>query len=147
MRVSIKSILHLMILSLGLIQTSSCTNNGSPIQSISHGKCFGMCSGYCYVEDTYYSQKIIRHSKANRIKLPEKFDTLSFSEKKWNHLLSTFDLAKFKKLPETIGCPDCADGGAEWIAIKTNDNVYKVSFEYNSNVDGLNELLKLMRKN
>ena len=34
-------------------------------------------------------------------------------------------------MPETIGCPDCADGGAEWIEIKlANGEKHKVTFEY-----------------
>ena len=49
-------------------------------------------------------------------------------------------------LDERIGCPDCADGGSEWIEIGTKNKIYKVTFEYGDSLKGLDELLKLVRE-
>ncbi len=49
----------------------------------------------------------------------------------WNSFLTEIDVNSFFSMPETIGCPDCADGGAEWIEIKlANGEKHKVTFEY-----------------
>ena len=40
------------------------------------------------------------------------------------------DEDKVMALPERIGCPDCADGGAEWVIITVGDKTHKVVFEY-----------------
>ena len=36
----------------------------------------------------------------------------------------------FRNLEEVIGCPDCTDGGVEWIEITTSELSHKVTFEY-----------------
>ena len=46
----------------------------------------------------------------------------------------------FFELPETIGCPDCADGRAEWLEIELmNGEKHKVTFEYRNEPASLND--------
>ncbi len=49
----------------------------------------------------------------------------------WDSFKKTVDLNDFFSLPEIIGCPDCADGGAEWLEIEDfSGKKYKVTFEH-----------------
>lgn len=53
----------------------------------------------------------------------------------------------FLELKETIGCPDCADGGAEWLEISTKNNTHKVTFEYlNNKIPELEDILTTIRE-
>ncbi len=45
-------------------------------------------------------------------------------------LKNELNINKISSLPEVIGCPDCADGGAEWIAINADGKQYKITYEY-----------------
>jgi hypothetical protein len=49
---------------------------------------------------------------------------------KWADLVSAIDLEAFENLDEVIGCPDCTDGGAEWLEIVTLKGRHKVTYEY-----------------
>lgn len=52
----------------------------------------------------------------------------------------------FFELPEVIGCPDCEDGGAEWVEMKLqNGDKHKVYFEYLREPDVLKKLLAKLR--
>ena len=64
----------------------------------------------------------------------------------WQEIInaaSNFDA--FKNLNEVYGCPDCADGGAEFIEIIKNEEVHRVTFEYNKSVQRFEKLIELMR--
>ena len=57
-------------------------------------------------------------------------ETLNIAD--WNAMQLNININDFFELPETIGCPDCADGGAEWLEIDlANGKTHKVTFEYN----------------
>jgi hypothetical protein len=43
------------------------------------------------------------------------------------------------------GCPDCADGGAEWVAIQTPDQTIQTTYEYGHNLERIGELQKELR--
>lgn len=120
------------------------------IVTIKHGSSFGMCNGYCFNEYSYNESSAIKYSKGwGRTDLsnyPDKFDTTDFSSKDWDKLLLTIDTAKFYALPEIIGCPDCADGGAEWVEIVTKDKTVKVTFEFGNNITEISGLLTLLRE-
>ena len=52
------------------------------------------------------------------------------NEKAWDSLTAAVDKRSFEKLDSIIGCPDCADGGAEWIQIEYGGKKKKVTFDY-----------------
>lgn len=135
-----------------LMTSSKCeeAKGQDTIMRISHGSSFGMCMGYCFNELTYTKSDKIKYSKAyGRTPVadyPDKFDSLTMDPAIWKDLISKIDTAVFYKLPERIGCPDCADGGAEWIEIQTVDKTYRVTFEYGKNVSEIDLLLQALRK-
>jgi hypothetical protein len=48
-------------------------------------------------------------------------------------------------LPATMGCPDCTDGGAEWLIIGTKNSEWKVEFDYGSDTVTTKKLLSIIR--
>ena len=48
-------------------------------------------------------------------------------------------------MDEIIGCPDCADGGAEWIEITSGETSHKVTFEYNKSPDVFKSYIEILR--
>ena len=109
-----------------------------------------MCNGYCFKENTYTSEDFIHCEKAfgrtNPKDFPEKMDSISISPKEWEDIISKIDLEKFYAEQETIGCPDCADGGSEWIEIATTDKIYRVTFEFGQPSEGLKSIYSALRK-
>ena len=59
--------------------------------------------------------------------------------------MELIDLMAIGDLPETIGCPDCADGGGEWIQVFTPMGEARVTFPFGDNVDSISPLLKKIR--
>lgn len=65
----------------------------------------------------------------------------------WNYFKEELDLNTFFGFPETIGCPDCADGGAEWIEIELNDGEkHKVTFEFHDEPSELENYVTRLRE-
>lgn len=57
------------------------------------------------------------------------------------------NLNDFFKLSETIGCPDCADGGAEWVEVEyVSGKKHRVTFEYMKEPDELKDYLIGLRE-
>ncbi len=120
----------------------------SNIEYIKTGTSFGHCLGYCQEIFTITSDKINYVAKINGEPLPaypEITRNDPFTETDYNNLVKLIDLNNFKTLPERIGCPDCADGGAEWIEIKYGNTVKKVEFEFNKPIDKITSLLEKLR--
>ena len=50
------------------------------------------------------------------------------------------DVAAITRLEGVHGCPDCADGGAEWIEIDTGSGPIRVTFEFGDTLPGIGPL-------
>lgn len=100
------------------------------VDSISYGTSFGMCVGYC-INTLSISNEKVTFSKSKNGQAPDtKTCTATIAASDLDAIKGLMDVDKVIKLPETIGCGDCADGGAEWVAITTNGKTHKVAFEY-----------------
>lgn len=121
----------------------------NPIKYIKHGTNFGMCKGYCFNETQIDSIRTILYSKSRNKGLKnndqDKMDTLKSETSKWNLLIKNIDLNTFYQLPKKMGCPDCNDGGKEWIEIGTENKIYKVEFEYGKEIESIKDFLKILR--
>jgi hypothetical protein len=115
---------------LSLCFTACKKSDDKNLENISYGTSFNMCVGYCHNELTVYGNKATmtrlnaRDAKATK-KCESSIDENEFEEIK--KLLATDEVYK---LPKSIGCPDCADGGAEWVAFKIDGKEYKTTYEY-----------------
>lgn len=68
-----------------------------------------------------------------------------FQQDEWNAILNEINLKMFYSLKDIYGCPDCVYGGAEWISIKEGSTAHKVTFDYGSEVKGIEKLILLLR--
>ena len=55
------------------------------------------------------------------------------------------DLPTLQSYEDVIGCPDCADGGAEWIEVVTSDGSKKITFESGDSLDTIHPLIDRLR--
>ncbi|MCU0392979.1 MAG: hypothetical protein MUE81_17860 [Thermoflexibacter sp.] len=113
---------------------------------IKGGSSFGMCIGHCITELEISDQTAIMHRKAWRSKIADKTCQRAISSTEWQTLVSKVNFAKMKNLPEVIGCPDCADGGKEWIEIVYGEQVKRVTFEFGKEVPEIQDLINEVRK-
>jgi hypothetical protein len=122
-----------LFLSLILLSIISCKNSSHQplIQQISFGSSFGECTGYCKNEMALDSGKItIKRSGWNNTVKPIFCEVLQ-DKNVLNNLSKKIDAVSFFNMQEVWGCPDCADGGAEWIEITLRSGKkHKVTFEY-----------------
>ncbi|MBC8311924.1 MAG: hypothetical protein H8E72_06430 [Candidatus Marinimicrobia bacterium] len=117
--------------------------------TINSGTSFGECWGYCL------SELDLQGTNANFTiygwwEDDPDFPTLSIDSSisidEWNEILDVFDFDEYMQLDEMYGCPDCADGGSEWIEI-THDGITKrVTFEANDSIPGHDELVIQLRE-
>lgn len=131
-----KTILYLLVISFfGL--SFSCEED-SPVENfeqigiveINYGKSFGECQGYCIydLKMTSESANYVSYGWTDDLSYPDINCTTTTHD--WDMLSGSINLTTFLALDETIGCPDCADGGAEWIEVVHDQGRYKVTFEY-----------------
>jgi hypothetical protein len=64
----------------------------------------------------------------------------------WNELQALIDLAKFRELPATLGQPDAADQGGEWVEITVGGEAKRIDLELNASVPEVDALLQKLRK-
>ncbi len=113
---------------------------------IRYGTSFGFCIGYCH-EQLTITPNSSRYDKTawnNEDEYPPKECKGNYSQ--WQQLNDRIDLKAFYDLPATIGCPDCADGGAEWVEIATESKTHRVTFEYNKAPAAMNRYITLLRE-
>jgi hypothetical protein len=118
------------IFTLSFIFSCAKKEDNNKIVQIKYGIFAGMCIGYCRWDLTIKSGEITY----NRSGWVDSIETITCTEipeyENWESVKTGLNIYLFFKLPETIGCPDCADGGAEWIEIELeNGDKHKVTFE------------------
>jgi len=105
-----------------------------------------MCVGHCKNELTVQenSSSLVRSSWNND--LEPIICPIEVTDDEWNLLLQAVDHEELEALPDIIGCPDCADGGAEWVSIQTADGFQKkVTFEYTKTPASIAPLVERLR--
>ncbi|MNK02176.1 hypothetical protein D3C87_199960 [compost metagenome] len=139
------------LLSLLLVATACNTTkpaaSADVIISVMHGTHFGHCRGYCR-KDVIFSEKQVSYieSSVDTKSNPDKKENFDLSAGKWKNITDKIDWNKFQKLEERYGCPDCADGGSEYIEITTASGTKRVTIEFNKESPELEPLLKELRK-
>jgi hypothetical protein len=115
---------------------------------IRSGTSFGMYAGYCYSEVTIAAEAttVARKSFRDKNNHPDKQCTVPAGQDDWQQLQRLINREALQELPETIGCPDCADGGAEWIEIEEGENTCRITFEYNTDIPEIGPLLNKVRE-
>jgi hypothetical protein len=116
------------------------------VDSIGYGSSFGMCAGYCNHSLTISDNKVTFVKKTNRQTPPDtKTCTSTLTDSEEKALKDLMENSKIATLPKTIGCPDCADGGAEWVSVNSGSKEYKVVFEYGKEPKELTAIVEKLR--
>ena len=145
-----KKIVFLLLLStvfLSCVKEEN-TTISTEVVSINYGTSFGECIGYCNNNITVTDTNVLLEKKgwSNIVTLPEVTETTVVTAAVLQELFEKVDFDAFLNLEEVIGCPDCADGGAEWVEIITEDQSYKVTYEYFNEPEVLKELAAALRE-
>lgn len=121
----------------------------SPVTRIVSTTSFGMCMGYCRtrLELTETQFVLIREPGGRGAPtLPVQRFTATPAAGEWQQLATLAASARFAGLPETIGCPDCADGGAESLAVSGTSGEKLVNFDHGADITELQPLLTRVRE-
>lgn len=139
----------LSILTLLLVASVGCspTDPDSATRDvIVHGVSFNMCTGYCSsvleIEDTTVTLTETSRDSRN---FPRRIRTLHLTAEEAAHLRQLADTAALSRVAGTHGCPDCADGGAEWIEIHVQSTTIRTTYDYGPNLEPIIELQEQLR--
>ena len=137
---------------LVLVTFGRCTQNKAvpaEVQSdtliIRTGTSFGFCVGYCQKEYVFNETGVTLTQTSRSPTESVKTCQTTGSQADWNTLKAAANVTLFSKQPERIGCPDCADGGAEFIELQTGDQKHRVTFEFGKTIPGLEPLVDALR--
>lgn len=111
----------------------------------SFGKCLGYCQSELEIQGTAVSYKQSGWDAGHR-NLPDRLYTDSISVDEWDALVEALDWQVFTELDSVIGCPDCADGGAEWLDITYFGQKHRVTFDYGAEVTPIQTFLAKVRE-
>lgn len=142
------SLMSLFVAVVALVACAGETAQPSRIDRILATTSFGMCAGYCITQleitpATAVLERLPGGRGGNSVP-PQRFE-LKLSAAEWQEIARLADPASFNGLPDVIGCPDCADGGAESIEIFGPGVRKSVKFDHGANVPQLQPLLDRVR--
>jgi hypothetical protein len=117
--------------------------------TITYGTSFGMCTGDCYKETSITEDEAVLTvasygnppNNGSEVRASKELSTQEFERIK-----DMVEMSAFIILPDRIGCPDCTDGGAEFIEISTVDFQKKVTFEYLDEPSRISDLVVELRE-
>ncbi len=132
---------------------SSCQISGSEgvvgrTTELRSGFSFGECLGYCRAELT------INRSNSVLIRKTWDWDREDFPDQQieretqavvWDNLVGFIDFVVIQAMDDVYGCPDCADGGSEWIAVTHDGETKKITFEFGSVLEPIAQLVDSLR--
>ncbi len=115
---------------------------------INSGTSYGECWGYCVFELELDNSNALFTASSWGSWYDEFLDLLledNLSQEAWQQLVTLIDFEYFQSLDDVYGCPDCADGGAEFIEIIYDGVAKQVTFDAYTEIDGIQELTILLR--
>ena len=131
---------------------SACTTAPVPeqaqVRQVVSTTSFGMCVGYCStrLELSEAGAVLTRSSRGGRggASLPDQRFAAPLSAGEWQEIAQLAANARIAALPDTIGCPDCADGGAESLTI-SGAQERTITFEHGATIAQAQPLLERVR--
>ena len=121
-----------------VLLTSACYSSTGDVETnalaaasvIRYGTSFGMCAGYCREDLQIDGSQIKLTRQSWDPRQPAQVAEQAISEDAWRKLQATLNGVAMAEMDSVYGCPDCADGGAEWVEIETGDAKKRVTFEF-----------------
>ena len=121
----------------------------SSVRQVVSTTSFGMCAGYCStrLEISEGQAILVRSSHGGRgaEELPEQRFTKALTPSEWQEIAHLAENTKLDGLPPVVGCPDCADGGAESLMIEGSAGAKTISFEHGATIEQAQPLLERVR--
>ena len=107
---------------------------------INSGTSYGECWGYCVFElQLDNSNALFTASGWGWYEFPDLLLEDNLSQEMWQQIIELIDFEYFQSLDGVYGCPDCADGGAEFIEIIYDGVIKLVTFDAYTEIDGIQE--------
>lgn len=133
-------------MALALAGCATATTAPTEVRQIVSTTSFGMCVGYCStrLEISEGQAVLIRDGRSGRgsAELPDQRFTQTLTQAEWQEFARLAAATDLSGLPPTIGCPDCADGGAESLSI---NGASAVTFDFGADVAPAQALLERVR--
>ncbi|MFZ2030121.1 MAG: hypothetical protein WAU68_07435 [Vitreimonas sp.] len=136
---------------LALALAACVTNPTTPqaqVRQVVSTTSFGMCVGYCStrLEISESGAVLTRSARGGRggAALPDQRFEEHLTAGEWREISQLAARANLSGLPDTIGCPDCADGGAESLTI-AGASARTITFEHGARVEEAQPLLERVR--
>jgi len=126
------------------IQSRDLSDQGDIKPVIKTGTSAGFCLGYCSKEFVITPEKITYTQSGRDVANITK--EIPFSKAAWKELEALIDFKKFNSLPDSIGCPGCADAPVEFIEITKGDTTKKIQFEVIGDAPEIKELIMALHK-
>jgi hypothetical protein len=133
---------------LGLAACGNETMEASGVERVVSTTSFGMCMGYCSTRlEISEGQAVLVREGGGRggPTLPAQRATATLDAREWQEIARLAAAAKYDGLPAVIGCPDCADGGAESLTVESPTGNKTVSFDHGAKIEALQPLLDRVR--
>jgi len=121
-------------------------NNEGKDGIISSGSSFGECIGYC-IQELVVSSETVTYTSCvwDSAGSPDLVYQTVLTATEWEDLVSLADLSALQAFEDVIGCPDCADGGSEWIKFESKAGSKQIIFEYGDTLSGIQPLIEQLR--
>jgi len=126
------------------VQSRDLSDQGDIKPVIKTGTSAGFCLGYCSKEFVITPEKITYTQSGRDVANITK--EIPFSKAAWKELEALIDFKKFNSLPDSIGCPGCADAPVEFIEITKGDTTKKIQFEVIGDAPEIKELIMALHK-
>ena len=118
----------------------------SPEAVIRTGTSFGFCAGYCNTElEIRTAQARFTRTGRDPQQNPPQVTQVELTSAQLARIRSLAGSVAFADLKDVYGCPDCADGGAEWVELDTGALRKRVTFEHGAGPPELQPLLQELR--
>jgi hypothetical protein len=124
------------------------TTSSVAVSQIVSTTSFGMCQGYCSTRlEISAGQAVLIREPGGRgpRTLPTQRFTATLTPIEWEEISRLAAGTDLSHLPPVIGCPDCADGGAESLTIARGGETRSVSFDHGATVEPAQLLLERVR--
>ena len=145
-----------MLLPIAALAMAACASSPAPsaanVTRVVSTTSFGMCIGYCTtrLELTEGQAVLIREPRGgrggaiNHHAEPQRFSR-PLSGAEWRDIQRLAAQTDLTAVPDVVGCPDCADGGAEGLTIEGPSGAESVSLEFRADLPQAQALLNRVR--
>jgi hypothetical protein len=135
----------LLPLALSIVACAEGTTGASDVSFIEWKSSFGFCppTAYCTTRLRVSGRQAVLTLESRES--PAVLTETQLTAAEADALAEAAARARFDGLPPVVGCPDCADGGAEMLTVMVANEQRDVTFEYNARLDALEPLLGQMR--